>query len=318
MKKIITNLFQKKKTQEKVVFTILFADIASSTRLYDTLGDKLARTLVSSCISCLSDATSRHGGNVIKTLGDGMMSTFRRPSDAVEAAVTMQDKISEMQGIDTSIPDIRIGVHTGPVIHEDNDIFGDAVNVAARVADLAKQRQILITKETRNGLSSGHQNNLRHIDRTTVKGKTDEIDIYELMVDENEATFTVPESMYDAMDIPLARMIVRHNDQEFEICHNRPVVKMGRHIHNDIVVESDKASRFHAKIEFRRSSFVLIDDFSTNGSYLKIKGKPGEMIRRDKCTIYGEGIIGLGKEVTSHSPEVIHFKIKLAAEDKQD
>ena len=95
MKSIFSKIFRSsKKKQESISLTILFADIVGSTSLYEILGDSLARAIVTGCLSRLSDSTLKNNGTVIKTLGDGIMSTFLCPSDAVDAAVDMHDEIN--------------------------------------------------------------------------------------------------------------------------------------------------------------------------------------------------------------------------------
>ena len=120
----------------------MFADIAGSTKLYDTLGDELARAKVAKAIETMSEITRQNSGDVIKTIGDEVMCKFPTAEDAGTAAWEMQEKFEEEteSNTDGSPVSIRIGMHFGPAILEGGDVFGDAVNVAARMAAQAKAK----------------------------------------------------------------------------------------------------------------------------------------------------------------------------------
>ena len=127
--------------EENIVLAILFADISGSTGLYEKLGDERAHKLVSTCISTLSDVIARHNGTIIKTIGDEVMCTFDQAGQAVEAAMDMHKAVSTIPSVSSrknASPNIRVGLHVGPVIRQEGDVFGDAVNVAARMVSLAK------------------------------------------------------------------------------------------------------------------------------------------------------------------------------------
>jgi len=298
-------------TRENIILAILFADVAKSTHLYETLGNTAAKTLIGNCLSILSKATVQHQGTVIKTIGDEIMCTFPTANDAVEAAMEMNRELEmmPMTGMPGAVPpNIYVGIQHGPVIKEDEDVFGDAVNVAARMVALAKQRQIITTEETVSELKPEHKESSRVIDKTTVKGKSGEIDIYEVVWEHQDATVMVDDSR-DAL-VMQARMELSFQGQQVEVDQNRPSVTMGRQGHNDVVVNDGRVSRSHARIEYNRGKFSLIDQ-STNGTFALIQGKKSINLKRDEAALLGSGIIGLGREVTPDSPLAIHYSIKL-------
>ncbi|MFC1868125.1 adenylate/guanylate cyclase domain-containing protein [Thermodesulfobacteriota bacterium] len=297
--------------RENITLAILFADIAKSTHLYETLGNKAAQNLIGNCISLLSRVTAQHNGTVIKTIGDEIMCTFPSADDAVEAAIAMNRDLEQLTMADMPgvvPPNIYVGIQLGPVILEDNDVFGDAVNVAARMVAMAKQRQIITTDETMEAIKPEHKNMARVIDKTTVKGKSGEINIYEVIWEQHDATVMVDDSM-DALKIE-SRMELDFQGQKIEVDQNRPSVTLGRQSHNDVVVNDGRVSRTHARIEYRRGKFMLIDQ-STNGTFALIQGKKNITLRRDEAAILGKGVIGLGREVTDDSTIAIHYSIKL-------
>lgn len=292
----------------RTTLTVLFADISQSTSFYETLGDQAAQSLVTECLSILSKITASHQGTVIKTIGDEVMCTFPDVSVAFQASKAMHEAFDNMPAVPQPIqssPNIRIGFHAGPVILKDNDVFGDAVIIAARMVSLAKARQILTTEETVNLLSSEEKASARCIDRTTIKGKGGEHDIYELIWEDENVTVMLQDHISAATTE--CRLELRFGNICVEVDSKRPTVTLGRHLNNDLCVDGIHASRMHARIEHRRGKFVLIDQ-STNGTYVRPNEQDGVSIHRDEITLRGSGIIGLGQELGPDHPQAIHFK----------
>jgi len=286
---------------------VLFADVSRSTRLYETLGDHTAQGLVATCLTALSTVADRHGGTVIKTIGDEIMCTFPDATLAVEAARAMQraiERLPEVAKLGLTPLSIRIGFHLGTIVHREGDIFGDAVNVAARMVALAKPGQILTTEPTVNTLFEALRPLVRCIDRTTVKGKAREFDIYEVIWDTMEMTFMATRPV--ASHVRQARLRLWCAGALVEIDHRRPVASLGRHADNEIVVPEAFASRLHCRVESRRGKFVLIDQ-STNGTYVAVRGRDSVFLHREEMVLEGSGVIGLGREVDPDGEGAIHF-----------
>ncbi len=297
--------------RENVTLAILFADVASSTRLYEILGNKIAQNLIGDCLSLLSKVTMDHGGTVIKTIGDEIMCTFPTANDAVEAAADMNMSIVEMP-IDsqsgTFPPNIYIGIQLGPVIIEDKDVFGDAVNVAAYMVEQAKQRQIITTEETVKALNQENMDAARHIDKITIKGKTGETDIYEIMWEQKDATVMIDVTLDSMKSESLLELHV--GDQTINVGKERSIVTLGRQHHNDLVINDIRVSRTHARIEYRRGKFILIDQ-STNGTYTQLKGKKSIKLKRDEVRLTGEGTISLGQKISNISSDKLQIQYRL-------
>ncbi|HQI01068.1 MAG TPA: adenylate/guanylate cyclase domain-containing protein [Deltaproteobacteria bacterium] len=294
--------------QQSLTLAILFADISGSTSLYETLGDEDAHKLVSTCIHELSGVVADHRGTVIKTIGDGIMCTFPATDKAIEAAIAMQESIDSLP---LSPPEnhinvnIRIGIHWGPVIKQNYDVFGDAVNVAARMVSRAKSRQILTTQQTVDNLPEGCAANIKRIDRTTIKGKAGEVSIFEIVWEEKDQTIIV--SNDPTIPVIYTRLHLKMGEQDLFVDTGRPSVVLGRQAQNDLVVREATASRVHARIEYRRGKFVLIDQ-STNGTCVAMEGKKSVYVHNDEIVLGARGFISLGCEVDSSSPQAIHFE----------
>lgn len=128
---------------------ILFTDIVDSTKYWDKFGDVQGRLMVDRHNRLLFPLVAKFKGRIIKTIGDSIMAAFTKPEHALKAAVAMQQTIAmERQGDDTFNVHIRIGIHSGDAIVEKGDVYGDIVNVAARVEAVGKGNEILVSQAT--------------------------------------------------------------------------------------------------------------------------------------------------------------------------
>jgi hypothetical protein len=145
---------------------------------------------------------------------------------------------------------------------------------------------------------------VRCIDRTTVKGKSGEFDIYEVIWDTMEMTFMAARPLLSP--IPQARLRLWCSGAVIEVDQSRPSASLGRHSDNEIVVPEAFASRLHCRVEYRRGKFVLVDQ-STNGTYVAVRGRESVFLHRDETVLEGSGVIGLGREVEPDGEGAIHF-----------
>ena len=132
--------------------TLVFTDLKSSTELYERIGDLNALALVQQHFEKLQEVVVRHGGVVVKTLGDAVMAAFMTPTEAVSGVLAMQDVIARFN---EKRPErdllLKIGVHRGAAIavtlNDRLDYFGQTVNIAARMGGLAEGGEICMTRE---------------------------------------------------------------------------------------------------------------------------------------------------------------------------
>jgi len=285
---------------------ILFADVVGSTQLYDKFGDTKASETVAVCLDAMKDATTQFEGTVIKTIGDEVMSTFPSVDQAMRAAVMMQSRISSDSRKEDTIPvSIRIGCHYGPVVQEQNDIFGAAVHTANRMTSQAKSRQIVISGETVSMMSPELKKQTRQIDVATVRGRLDEVALYELLWNPEEATSMLPTIEWE--NRKASRLTLSFRGQTVDLNDKRKSVTLGRADDNDLVIKGNLISRIHAKIEMRRGKFVLIDQ-STNGTFIENVQGEERFVRRDTTELHGEGVIGLGRAEKAGASLAVHFK----------
>ena len=286
--------------------TVLFADICGSTRLYDRLGDQRARDAVAATLAALGDVGRQRGGKLVKTIGDEVMFTFESADAAAHAACEMQRTISTRELVKGEPIAIRVGFHAGPALAEDDDVYGDAVNVAARIAELAKAGQVLTTSTTFSLLPAEWHAQNRQVDRTGVRGKTSQITMIELLWQQEGVTRAVADTWTGAGGSE--RLVLTYGRKRIEISRARPLVVIGRSDTHDLAVKHETVSRLHARIEYRKQKFTLTDQ-STNGTWVRPdRGKP-QFIRRESLVLSGAGLIGLGEEVDKDSPNAIHYSL---------
>lgn len=288
--------------------TILFADVSGSTRLFETKGDVEARRLIAAVLDALSIVCVGHGGRVIKTIGDEIMCTLPTAMSGLLAACDMQRKMSRDISFVRENLAVRIGFHHGNALEENDDVFGDAVNVAARMTSLAKREQIVSTASTVNGLSGTRLPETRSLGRARVSGKLLPIEIVDVVWQEDTSGMTMVQSairMGDAAPAG-AKLTLRHRGKLIELTENSEPFMMGREVSNNLVVEADWVSRTHAQIEYKRGHF-MITDRSTNATYVCIGQDPELRLHRDEVHLRKSGSISMGQAASANTNDLIHF-----------
>lgn len=288
---------------------VLFADISGSTSLYESLGNQLAQKIVADCLQRLGQVARQHQGRVIKNIGDEIMCVFPDAKLAVGAAGDMHSAMKQRfgagkGGIQLSI---RIGLHIGQVVDEGNDVFGDAVNVAAQVTSFAKARQILTTEHVVQSLDSWSGKTIRLIDTTTLKGKREKVNIYEVVWDGEGLTIAVENPNIVKGTEP--SLILEYRSQRIDVKSGMTGASMGRSSESDLFVDDAFTSRTHALIRYRNHKFVLCDK-STNGTYLLTGDKP-VYLHMDEYPLQGSGSISLGRLLAADSPDVVRFQVDI-------
>jgi class 3 adenylate cyclase len=290
---------------------VLFADVVGSTHLYEVLGDLRARDTILLAIDLMKQATERNRGTVIKTIGDEILSIFPTANDAVNAAAEIQHDISGHPEL--VLPEqhvaVRIGCHFGPVVLQNQDIFGATVHTANRMASQAKAGQVVTTSDTVERLSTEWRACTRRIDVAPVRGRSEEIELFEVLWQQEDATSMLPSiEMGTQAGQRQMRMKLRYQGREYVLENGRRSLTLGRAEENDVVVEGHLISRLHARIEAQRNRFVLVDQ-STNGTFVTSEEGREAFVRRDDFTLQGAGLIGLGRLPEANSPDAIQFQL---------
>ncbi len=161
------------------VHTILFTDVEGSTALTQRLGDAKARELLRAHEGMVREALKAHGGAEVKTMGDGFMASFSSATKALECAIAMQRAFAEHNESAEEPIRVRIGLNAGEPIAEDDDLFGTAVNRAARITAEAKGGEILVANVVRE-LAEGKDFLFADRGETSLKGIEDPVRLFQV------------------------------------------------------------------------------------------------------------------------------------------
>lgn len=293
--------------RESKTKAVLFADISESGALYRKLGDRTARSIVAACFNAMSAALERHGGEVIKTLGDAILCVFPDADTAVLAAGEMQSIVSSTRPGDYPVA-IHIGIHYGSILYEDGDVFGDTVNVAAYLTAVAMREQVLVTEATENALSPALKAGVRSIFNTVLKGTGRESAVYEVLWNIDRADMTQV-NLESKRVIPgdAGSLLVVLAGTRVRIDQWKPSIRVGRGLECDLVVKDRYASRQHVTVRAMRTRFYLVDH-SINGTYVTLEGGEEVHVLRGEIALDHSGEIRLGRPTSSDGAEVITFE----------
>ena len=294
--------------------TVLFADLRGSTSMYESLGNADATAVVSRSVALLARVVENHHGQVIKTLGDGLMATFDLPADAVDASDEMHESMERI-GVPSprgrSVPlKLQVGLAQGEVVQMQGDVFGDAVNVAARLLDHAGDNETLVTAEVLVRLDTEQQRNFRSLDKLQLRGRVEPVHVH-LLEAPRRFGDTAATAFGDIAPVAPEPEGIRLIWQELNRVYagtSLPVV-LGRSPQATYIIDDTRVSRSHARIAWHGGTFQLTD-LSYNGTYVRFDHDPEVItLRRGTCTLHGSGMIGLGAAPTGAASPSVRFEI---------
>ena len=283
--------------------TVLFADLVGSTQLYERVGDSSAFELVDRCLKELNRAVEGRGGQVVKHTGDGLMAIFAQADQAADAAVCMHQALRELPSTPGQRLAVRIGFHSGSVIASSGDVFGETVNFAARLVELASPGRALTTVETYQHLTPEWKEVLHALAPRVLRGASRPVEIYELKCEAMGDVTVLQTGQFDLDEEHELRLYL--NEQTIILNNTHPVARIGRDAAADLRIGDSRASRRHAEIELRGDKFVLVDR-SSNGTYVAMDGEREFLLSREEIVLRGRGHIALGGSC-SDNPFAISF-----------
>jgi class 3 adenylate cyclase len=287
---------------------ILLVDITGSTPLYEAIGDAAAERQIGACIEVLRSIIARRQGAFILSRGDDVLCTFDDPNLALRAAREMLSQAPTAQLA------IHGGLHVGPVVHARGDIFGDAVNLTARLAALARPGEILISRRFVEGVPAAESPSLRLLDHMTFKGKSAPTEIYSLVPDDGAAR---TEAVFGhgsghtrtryLRAVPEVSVTLRYADRA-HACKEQESLSIGRADDCDVVIGRSWVSRQHAFVTIRRGK-VQLEDRSSSGTYVSMRDGYEFFMRRETVLLTGAGTISPAVRPSDASAEVVHYEV---------
>jgi class 3 adenylate cyclase len=293
---------------------ILFADLRGSTSLYLKLGNSQAAQVVTQSLSLLGEIIARAGGRVVKSLGDGLMAVFEDAERAVEASVQLHEVLDRLPPMGDGVAvragaiRLKVAIAWGEMVEVDGDCFGDAVNVAARLLDLAGDNETLTTGPLLRELPSDQQERFRSIDKLHLRGRKEPVPV--LRMDNRRFGDTLSTVIMDAQETDMPdgiRLNWLGNERIFSTA-SMPLV-LGRSPQASFCVSDSRVSRSHARIE-SHSGHIYLSDLSYNGTHIRFDREDQVLtLRRGTCTLHGSGVISLGAPPTDPTSTQIRFDV---------
>lgn len=271
--------------------TVLFADLVGSTQLYERVGDASAFRLVDQSIQAMQRIILEKHGFVIKHTGDGLMALFPDPNDAADASLAIHSMVRDRPQASRPRLAVRVGFHFGPVIESNDDIFGETVNFASRLMELASPGRAITTAETVAQLTPDWQNMLQRLPPRVLRGASRPFELFELKC-ESMGDVTVlgnPALLLEER----AELRLYFGHKTLVVDENLPLIRIGRESASDLQIADSRASRKHAQIELRGDKFVLIDR-SSNGTFVATEGEREFILSREEAVLHGKGQFALG------------------------
>jgi len=134
----------------------MFTDLTASTTTNEQVGDSAWAEIVGRHRRVVRAATERHGGVEVGTQGDGFFVRFDQPADATACAVRIQRESARQRGKGSFVPPVRVGIHGGDAVHDDDDdVLGRVVNIAARLLEVAGPHEIVVTEPVADAVELG-------------------------------------------------------------------------------------------------------------------------------------------------------------------
>jgi len=295
--------------------TVVFADIAGSTALFETLGNEQAAALVTRLTRGIAACVQEHRGRVVKKLGDGVLGVFAQPGQAVAASVALMRQHrqwlqSQPEG---QRVEIHMGLACGEVVEVDGDCYGDAVNLAARLCDLAGGAEVWATQAVIADESVGNGVSFIRLGHLEVRGKSEPQVMYQVEWREDQgADCTVHSDLMSELNglaIGGAKIDFAGPDGSRLQASSGGPVQLGRAQDSDLYLADPRVSRVHARVEWRQGAFVLTD-LSSFGTWVRFEGSDTPVqLRRDNCLLHGTGEIALGVPFAEGSAPIVSFQV---------
>ena len=291
---------------------VVFADIVGSTGLFEKMGDTNASTLMTQLTAELGEVFKQHNGRVVKLLGDGVFAVFPKAGDAIAACVSLQArfKAEPVMPAGAGRPiQMQMGVESGEVIEIEGDCFGDAVNSAARLADLAGADQILTTQNVWDEILAAQRPALRSLGPMHLRGKAQATHIYrvEWQADREMDATAMGASMYTPTKHKTLTLTVAGRAEVFDITATG--ITIGRSTEATLPILDPRVSRVHATITNRAGQIVLTDA-SSFGTWVYFGNQVEAVaLRRTECYLVGYGQLSLGCKIDADKAPLVAFEV---------
>ncbi|SFT54528.1 adenylate/guanylate cyclase domain-containing protein [Sedimentitalea nanhaiensis] len=281
--------------------SVLISDITGSTQLYETESNQAALEQVSKVLARMRQIIENTGGKCVKSQGDDVLSFFRTSDESFQAAWAM---INESWPAGLSV---HVGIYFGEILNHENDIYGSAVNTAARLTSLAKPGEVLVGDQSFDDLKPDSKARLQMIGEIQLRGKARSTRVYSCSVTEMSEQTVIFAKPAQERSGGTEYAEFSLGDKTWQIGEGNTLT-IGRSAECDIVLSQPWVSRKHAALSVRRWQ-VEFTDHSSSGSVIRIANGTEVLLHRRTTLLNGAGVIYPGPRTHLDESACIRFAI---------
>jgi adenylate cyclase len=271
---------------------VMFAELVGAAELYARLGDTAAHDAIAPCVEKLQQTAESTKARFVKRIGGRLMLLSESADAAARTAVAMQVAAGDFPAAGDTRLGLGVGFHYGPVIQNNADVFGDTVNLAARLVEQAARGQILLASETAEQVGTLYRRSIRRLYAVQLKGIEEELSLCEIVWRADEPATFYP---FDAVSEPVrAKLKLKYRGNKMVLRRILEAFTIGRDPGCGLVIDNEHASRHHCTIQRRHAHFVLADK-STNGTFVTVEGEEEAILHREEFTLRKSGWISFGQ-----------------------
>lgn len=288
---------------------ILLVDISGSTEIFEGEGDAAAVEQIVGYLEELRQIARREGGTIIHSKGDDVLCAFPDPTAALSAARKM------LACRPTGLLEIHAGLHFGHAVQAYGELYGDSVNLTARLMQMANPGEVLLSGSFMEQVSEADSRSIRVLDNVTFKGKSAPTEIYSLLANDTSPRTEVAQGhgtghtrtrhQKTFQDLAVA---LHYGGSDYS-CAVSASLSIGRSSDCDIVIQRPWVSRRHATVTLRRGKVELCDQ-SSSGTFVALSDGYEFFMRRESVLLTGTGQISPSRRATEPEAQVIHFEIE--------
>lgn len=285
---------------------IVIADVSGSAPLYEKLGAAEGHRAVERCLNRIQRVVLATG-EVLQTEGDEVVALFPNADEGLFSAAEMQHRVADLPPVSGVKLAIRIGVHMGAVATGEVTASGDTAKIARQLCNMASSGQILTTERSLLTVSRGDRPSAKPVQGYVHDDEAGPLSVAEVLWGSADDG-----SKIDGMTSPYIpsprRLRIRYKGEDSHMGPKRTRFSFGRDPSCDIPIRDSRASRHHARLEFRANGFFLIDD-STNGTCVQLDGVAPCVVHRGEMILFGKGLITFGHSWTEGIEDQVEFEI---------
>lgn len=272
-------------------FTLLLADF----------GDSPANAPDPVQLRKLRDLVAEHEGRLLESSATRVFAAFKRADAALDAAKALH---ATPAGSPPAAP--RLSAHAGKIVLDEQTATGTPVNALLLLAEMASERNLLLTGSVHKELSAFWQTQLLPLAQASPLPDPEET-LHVLPWEQEDRTRMVTMMWGNQNTVTGSiHLHLSYRDKQLDVSETQPAIIIGRSSQCDLVVQHKLASRLHARVEYRDGNFVLVDQ-SGNGTFVAFSDGDKRRVHMNSMPIRGSGAIGLGDQSDALSEDAIQF-----------